>query len=80
MRKKLDTNAALLRARMIDRYGSIRQFALFTGIERTQIYPILRGESLPGLENFVTMATSLGLRLDELADMLGVDPRTEIRP
>jgi transcriptional regulator with XRE-family HTH domain len=80
MNKKLDTNADLLRTRMIDRYGSIRQFAIATGIERTQVYPILRGESLPGLENFVTMATSLDLTLDHLANLLGVDPRTELRP
>ena len=74
------TNTAggdLLRDRMLERFGSIRQFALRTGIWRTQIYPILRGEALPGLKNFVTMADALGLSLDEFADILGVDPRTK---
>lgn len=69
--------AEVLRDRMIDRFGSIRQFAIQTGIERTQVYPILKGDALPGLQNFVTMAVALGLDLDELADILGVDPRKE---
>ena len=80
MDKKSDNSAAILRARMIDRFGSIRQFAIQTGIERTQVYPILRGEALPGLGNFVRMADGLGFTLDELAGLLGVDPRTEARP
>lgn len=74
---KKHSSAELLRDRMIERFGSIRQFAIQTGIERTQIYPILRGEALPGLQNFVTMSNALGVRLDELADILGVDPRKE---
>ena len=77
--KRDNHNADFLRGRMIDRFGSIRQFAIKTGIERTQIYPILRGEALPGLQNFVTMGDALGLPLGRLARLLGVDPRREAR-
>jgi DNA-binding phage protein len=80
MSNKNNTATEVLRERMVDRFGSIRQFAIQTKIERTQIYPILRGEALPGLKNFVTMAGALGLELDELADILGVDPRKEATP
>ena len=80
MNKKRDNATEILRDRMIDRFGSVRQFAIQTRIERTQIYPILRGEALPGLKNFVTMADALGLDLDALADILGVDPRKEASP
>lgn len=69
-----------LHERILGRCGSVRQFAIVAGIERTQVYPILRGESLPGLRNFVSMAGVLGLSLDELADLLGVDPRQEANP
>ena len=80
MNNKTNTATAVLRDRMVDRFGSVRQFAIQTGIERTQIYPILRGEALPGLQNFVTMAGALDLELDTLADILGVDPRKEASP
>lgn len=66
-----------LRDRIIDHCGSIRQFAIWAGIERTQVYPILRGEALPGLRNFVSIATVLDLKLDELAELLGLDPRKD---
>lgn len=77
MNKKDNTppSAWALRERIIDRYGSIRQFGIATGIERTQFYPILRGEALPGLRNFVAMAGALDLTLDELAGILEADPR-----
>jgi len=77
MNKNHDTPDGPLRDRILARCGSIRQFAIAAQVERTQIYPILRGEALPGLRNFVAMAGVLGLRLDELAELLGVDPRKE---
>ncbi len=64
--------AAYLRERMVERFGSVRQFALQTGIERTRVYPILRGEGLPSLRGFVAIAHGLGLSLSELATYLDV--------
>ncbi len=78
MNKNNNINAKL-RDRILYRCGSIRQFAISAGIERTQVYPILRGEALPGLRNFVAIAETLGLGLDELAALLGVDPRAEAK-
>lgn len=70
-------NAERLKNRMVELYGSVRQFAIRSGIERTQIYPILRGAALPGLAVFVTLAARLGYSLAELADILDVQPRKE---
>ena len=75
MNKKTNNVNRKLHDRILNRCGSVRQFSIAAGIDRTQIYPILRGEALPGLRNFVSMATVLNLRLDDLAELLGVDPR-----
>jgi len=79
MNKKNNTINNPLHDRILDRCGSIRQFAIMAKIERTQVYPILRGEALPGLRNFISIAGVLGLDLDELVELLGVDPRKEAR-
>ncbi len=80
MNNKRDNATEVLRDRILDRCGSIRQFAIAAGIERTQVYPILRGEALPGLRNFISIAEVLDVSLAELVELLDVDPRKEASP
>ena len=79
MKKKTDTPNDVLRPRILDRFGSISQFAIRTGIDRAQIYPILRGDALPGLRNAVAMAMALGYTLDGLVEILDPAPRDQTK-
>lgn len=59
------TTPTPLHGRILERYGSIREFSRRVGTSRPHLYGILRGHSSPSLDLASTLARHLGLTLDE---------------